>query len=82
MTDPDTPPSVGADNAIASALAPMQIIAETVVGYHKKLRDGGINDESAGRMAEAFHDTLLNMMKTQFAGQALKGAVGMMGRKR
>jgi hypothetical protein len=56
MTNPDLA------GVINGALAPMQIIAETVAGYHKKLTDGGINDESAGRMAEEFHAKLLRMI--------------------
>lgn len=76
MTDPDAPPSVSQDNVIAAALAPMQVIAETVVGYHKKLVDGGIALESASKMAEEYHTALLNMMQSQLAAQTIKGAFG------
>lgn len=76
MTAPDTPPSVSGDAAIAQALAPMQVIAEAVVGYHRKLLDGGINDESAGRMAEEYHKTLMAVASAGAMSNALKGITG------
>lgn len=62
MTGPDTPPNQPAESAILGALAPMLIIAEAVVGYHRKLVDGGVPEESAGRMAEEYHSALMASM--------------------
>jgi hypothetical protein len=50
----------------------MQIIAEAVVGYHRKLVEGGISNEAAGQMAVAFHERLMAMMPV---AEAKSGAI-------
>lgn len=82
MTGPDTPPSVPQDQIVTAALAPMAVIAEAVVGYHRKLTDGGISEEFAGRMAETYHTTLMQMVQNSAAVQALKSAADSAGFKR
>lgn len=49
---------------ITNALAQLQVIAEAVTGYHKKLVDGGIPAEIAGQMAHEFHETMMDMLRT------------------
>jgi Tfp pilus assembly protein PilV len=58
---PDPPPQVATATA---ALSAMQIVAEAAVGYHKKLIDGGVPEESAGRMTEEFHTQMMAAMNS------------------
>lgn len=82
MTNPDTPPSVSQDNAIAAAMLPMQIIAETVVGYHRKLVDGGVPGDAAAAMAQEFHTTMMETIKTAQANQTAQAFGAMLKGKR
>jgi hypothetical protein len=72
MTNPDAAPPDAQAVLIASALTPMQVMAEAVIGYHAKLREGGIGEESAGRMAEAYHEALMGMLDKGITDQMNK----------
>jgi len=83
MTEPtDTPngPS-DPDPAVSGLLTTAQItaihdamtlITEIVIGYHKRLVDGGVGQETADAMTKEFHDTLMAQMKAQNAVTALQ----------
>jgi hypothetical protein len=61
--------TTGDTTKFVEAAQKMQIIAETVVGYHKKLVDGGVPAETASRMAEEFHTAILETMKANVVAQ-------------
>jgi len=56
--------------AVAAAGDLLGTIAEVVVGYRKRLADGGIGGDAADTMAKDMHDMLLSQMKTQAAAQS------------
>lgn len=57
-----------------SGLAQTQVIAESVIGYHKKLIEGGIGAEAADEMAKAYHAELMKMLAASMAAGAAKAA--------
>jgi hypothetical protein len=45
--------------SVVAALSALQVVAETATGYYAKLRAGGVPEDAAGRMTEAFHSVLI-----------------------
>lgn len=60
MTTPDD--SLRDVASIHDGMAQTQVVAEAVGGYYRKLRESGIPEESAGRMAEEFHNVMMAQM--------------------
>jgi hypothetical protein len=42
----------------------LEVIADTVVGYHKRLVAGGISDAVAGAMSQEFHTLLMAQLES------------------
>lgn len=74
---PDQTPEVA--KAVA-AFNLMQMVAEAVVGYRAKLVEGGVGAEAADRMAEEYHTTLMDVMKSRMVGEVVKNATSAIGR--
>lgn len=53
MSDPDA----------INALAKLQLVAETVIGYRQKLLDAGMAIELADRLTERFHEGMVKVME-------------------
>lgn len=60
MTEKPHPEGTTAADLIAG-LAGTQAMAEATAQYYRKLTEGGIPAESAGRMAEQYHNLLVKM---------------------
>lgn len=79
MTHPEGVEGVPAEmvNQLASvtkALSIVQLIAESTVGYRAKLIEGGVGEDAADRMTEAYHEAILDMMKTRAAADSVARA--------
>ncbi len=76
MEDQPTPPPVEDDQLKKLAVAgdAMAQIAELVVGYHRRLVDGGVSNEMADQMAKSMHDMMLNQISSAAAVATIKGA--------
>mgnify|MGYP001092456865 CR=1 FL=1 len=54
------------DDNIVNGLAQLQLMAETTIGYYRKLLDGGIPEGIANRMAKDFHVMLIKAAEASF----------------
>lgn len=76
MTEPQSTVAKATD-----ALAGMNVMADAVVGYRNKLLEGGFTVETAERIAEAYHQTLLESMKAASAANAVGQIFGRGGKR-
>ena len=51
------------DSDDISGLGKLQLIAETVIGYRRKLLDAGMSDDLASRLTERFHEGMMKAME-------------------
>lgn len=75
--------------AMAAAGDMLGTIAEIVVGYRRRLSEGGVGDDVADTMAKDMHDLLLTQLRAQQAQtnavaavETMKGFMGKGGRPR
>lgn len=57
------------EDAIKALMDMTQVIAETTVGYRKRLVDGGVSVEVAEQMTRDFHDMLLTQARAGATSQ-------------
>ena len=53
---------------IRAAADMITVVAEMVVGYHRRLTDGGIPTETAAAMAQEFHTTIMSQLTANSQG--------------
>lgn len=62
---PPPPPDTSGMAKATAALATLQVIAESVVGYRAKLVEGGVGREAADQMAAKYNEMMLAVVGKQ-----------------
>lgn len=81
-TSPEEPKTGLTTAQIEAVMTMTQVMAETTVGYHKKLLDGGINPEVASQMTKDFHDMIIAQARGAGAATAVGAQIGRRGQRR